>query len=170
MGDDEEALLRLWHEKRGEVEPKAPSHARRRLRWTQRPRPPFAISLRPNSRPLARFEGATTWAHRVLAAKGTWLAADAKHIDEAFRQKLTEFQGASGMGTSRCPSLWERSSMVAEGWHRSDTRCPHALAQDASAPDERTGKKHRRPARHRHWQSRRQRCRDRSFVRCPRSD
>jgi hypothetical protein len=50
---------------------------------------------------VGSIEEATTWAHRVLAAKGTWLAADAKHIDEAFRQKLTEFQGASGMGKRR---------------------------------------------------------------------
>jgi hypothetical protein len=35
---------------------------------------------------------AATWAHRVLGAKGTLVAADAKHIEDRFQRKLAEFE------------------------------------------------------------------------------
>jgi hypothetical protein len=47
---------------------------------------------------VGSIEEVTTWAHRVLAAKGTLLAADAKQIEGAFQQKLMEFEGAGEVG------------------------------------------------------------------------
>jgi hypothetical protein len=41
---------------------------------------------------------AATWAHQVLSAKGTLVAADAEQIEEAFRKKLTEVENASRVG------------------------------------------------------------------------
>jgi hypothetical protein len=41
---------------------------------------------------------AATWAHRVLAAKGTLLAADAKQIEGAFQEKLTQLETAGEAG------------------------------------------------------------------------
>jgi hypothetical protein len=46
-------------------------------------------------------EEAATWAYRVLAAKGTLVAADAEQIEAAFRQKLAEFKSASHVVKSR---------------------------------------------------------------------
>jgi ERF superfamily len=50
---------------------------------------------------IASIEEATTWAHRVLTAKSTLLAADAKQINEAFQLKLTEFEGVGDVGKRR---------------------------------------------------------------------
>ena len=36
---------------------------------------------------IGSAEEAATWAHRVLGAKGTLVAADAKHIEDAFQAK-----------------------------------------------------------------------------------
>jgi hypothetical protein len=44
---------------------------------------------------------AATWAHRVLAAKGALVAADAEQIEEAFQQKLTEFESADEVAQRR---------------------------------------------------------------------
>jgi ERF superfamily len=44
---------------------------------------------------------ATTWAHRVLAAKGTLVAADAEQIEAAFQQKLADLESASQAGKRR---------------------------------------------------------------------
>jgi hypothetical protein len=41
---------------------------------------------------------AATWAHRVLAAKGKLVAADAEQIEAAFQQKLAELESASQVG------------------------------------------------------------------------
>jgi ERF superfamily len=41
---------------------------------------------------IASAEEAAIWAHRVLGAKGTLVAADAKHIEDCFQRKLAEFQ------------------------------------------------------------------------------
>ena len=46
-------------------------------------------------------EEAAIWAHRVLAAKGTLVAADAEQIEEAFQQKLTEFESADEVAQRR---------------------------------------------------------------------
>jgi ERF superfamily len=43
-------------------------------------------------------EEAATWAHRVLADKGTLVEADAKRIEEAFQRKLTELESTSVVG------------------------------------------------------------------------
>jgi ERF superfamily len=50
---------------------------------------------------ISSADEATTWAYRVLAAKGTLVAADADKIEEAFQQKLTEFESASEVGKRR---------------------------------------------------------------------
>ena len=47
---------------------------------------------------IGSTEEAATWAHRVLAAKGTLVAADAKQIEEAFQQKLAEFENTGEVG------------------------------------------------------------------------
>ena len=44
---------------------------------------------------------AATWAHRVLAAKGTLVAADAEQIEAAFQQKLSELESAGQVGKRR---------------------------------------------------------------------
>jgi hypothetical protein len=43
-------------------------------------------------------EDATTWAHRVLTAKATLVAADAKHIEDCFQRKLAEFESYGVVG------------------------------------------------------------------------
>ena len=47
---------------------------------------------------IGSAEEAATWAHRVLRAKGTLVAADAKHIEDNFQQKLVEFERANVVG------------------------------------------------------------------------
>jgi hypothetical protein len=47
------------------------------------------------------IEDATTWAHRVLAAKGTLLPGDAKQIEEAFRERTLALEGTSGAANPR---------------------------------------------------------------------
>ena len=47
---------------------------------------------------IGSAEEAATWAHRVLGAKGTLVAADAKHIEDTFQQKLVEFERANVAG------------------------------------------------------------------------
>jgi hypothetical protein len=47
---------------------------------------------------IGSTEEATTWAHRVLTAKGTLVAADAEQIEEAFQHKLSEFKSADEGG------------------------------------------------------------------------
>ena len=47
---------------------------------------------------IGSAEEAATWAHRVLRAKGTLVAADAKHIEDSFQQKLVEFERANVVG------------------------------------------------------------------------
>ena len=41
---------------------------------------------------IGSAEEAATWAHRVLGAKGTLVAADAKYIEDRFQRKLAEFE------------------------------------------------------------------------------
>ena len=50
---------------------------------------------------IGSSDEAASWAHRVLAAKGTLVAADAEQIEAAFQQKLAEFDGASQVGKRR---------------------------------------------------------------------
>jgi ERF superfamily len=52
-------------------------------------------------RDIGSTEVAATWAHRVLAAKGTMRPGDAKQIEDAFQQKLAEFQSADEVGGRR---------------------------------------------------------------------
>jgi hypothetical protein len=61
---------------------------------------------------IASAEEAATWAHRVLNAKGTLVAADAKHIEDSFRQKLAEFDRAGLVSRRRkaCPRKSARPS------------------------------------------------------------
>jgi ERF superfamily len=50
---------------------------------------------------IGSAEDATTWAYRVLAAKGTLAAADAKHIEDCFQRKLAEFENNDLLITRR---------------------------------------------------------------------
>jgi hypothetical protein len=46
-------------------------------------------------RGLGTVEDAAKWAHRVLGAKSTLIAADAKQIEELFQEKLTAFESTA---------------------------------------------------------------------------
>ena len=50
---------------------------------------------------IGSAEEAAAWAYRVLGAKGTLVAADAKHIEETFQQKLAEFDRPGEVGKRR---------------------------------------------------------------------
>jgi hypothetical protein len=50
---------------------------------------------------IGSAEEAATWAHQVLGAKSTLVAADAKEIEHAFQHKLAEFERASAVGRRR---------------------------------------------------------------------
>jgi hypothetical protein len=150
MGDDESALLRLWQEKRGEIEPEDPGLQARMIsthqissrqrhwptgnkkdrlnsgqeRSTQQssgrrpakaiPIPPEPI-LQPEASAALRdqltaelseitsTEEAADWAHRVLGAKNSLIAADAERIHEAFRGKLATFATATANGLETPP-------------------------------------------------------------------
>ena len=47
---------------------------------------------------IGSAEEAATWAHRALGPKASLLAADAKHIEEAFQKRLVTFPGAPDTG------------------------------------------------------------------------
>jgi predicted phage-related endonuclease len=70
VGDDEAALLRLWREKRGEVEPEDLSGN-------------LIVQLGLATEDLNRRWA--SWAHRVLGEKNTLTAADADRVEAAFR-------------------------------------------------------------------------------------
>ena len=125
MGDDEAALLRLWREKRGEVEPEdlrrqSYRPARGRDRGSQstlvrragdrgakaipRPSPPLldpdaSAALRDQLAAelngIGSAEEATTWAYRVLGPKSSLTPADAKGIEDAFQVKLDTLASAN---------------------------------------------------------------------------
>ncbi len=48
---------------------------------------------------IGSSDDATTWAHRILGAKNTLIAADARQIEEAFEAQLTTFDTAADIGT-----------------------------------------------------------------------
>ncbi len=50
---------------------------------------------------IGSAEEAAAWAYRVLGAKSTLVAADAKQIEAKFRQKLAEFKRPDGVGKRR---------------------------------------------------------------------
>ena len=58
-------------------------------------------SLRPNSKALARPRKPQPGHYRVLGAKSTLVAADAKQIEDSFQQKLAEFDRPGGVGKRR---------------------------------------------------------------------
>jgi hypothetical protein len=47
---------------------------------------------------IGSTEEAATWARRVLRAKGTLVAADAKHVEDCFKRKLAEFENTKLRG------------------------------------------------------------------------
>ena len=47
---------------------------------------------------IGSSDDATTWAHRILGAKNTLIAADARQIEEAFQAKLASFDTAADIG------------------------------------------------------------------------
>ena len=50
---------------------------------------------------IGSAEEAAAWAYRVLGAKSTLVAADAKHIEASFQQKLAEFDRPGWVGKRR---------------------------------------------------------------------
>src|SRR6266480_3373788 len=52
---------------------------------------------------ITSTEEAADWAHRVLGAKNSLIAADAERIDEAFRGKLATFATATANGLETPP-------------------------------------------------------------------
>jgi hypothetical protein len=50
---------------------------------------------------IGSAEEAAMWAHRVLGAKSTLIAADAKQIEEAFRERVAAYEAASKVGRPR---------------------------------------------------------------------
>ena len=50
---------------------------------------------------IGSAEEAAAWAYRVLGAKSTLVAADAKQIEDTFQQKLAEFDRPGGVGKRR---------------------------------------------------------------------
>jgi hypothetical protein len=50
---------------------------------------------------IGSAEEAATWAQRILRAKSTLVAADAKYIEDSFQQKLMEFERAGVVGKAR---------------------------------------------------------------------
>jgi ERF superfamily len=50
---------------------------------------------------IGSAEEAATWAHGVLGAKGTLVAADAKHIEDCFQRKLAELENTEVSGGRR---------------------------------------------------------------------
>ena len=50
---------------------------------------------------IGSAEEAAAWAYRVLGAKSTLVAADAKQIEATFQQKLAEFERPDGVGKRR---------------------------------------------------------------------
>ena len=75
-----------------------PSRPPPRACWTSTPPAHFAINSAAELNGIGSAEDAATWAHRVLRAKGTLVAADAKHIEDSFQQKLVEFERANVAG------------------------------------------------------------------------
>ena len=72
-------------------------------------------------------EAAATWAHRVISAKASLVAADAKRIEDAFRQRLAMFEDTAGIS----PSPDSRSQRpVASSRKRRSTRATNAGSID----------------------------------------
>ncbi len=47
---------------------------------------------------IASADDATTWAHRILGAKNSLIAADARQVEDAFQAKLASFGTAADIG------------------------------------------------------------------------
>ena len=47
---------------------------------------------------IASSDDATTWAHRILGAKNTLIAADARQVEDAFQATLASFGTAADIG------------------------------------------------------------------------
>jgi hypothetical protein len=50
---------------------------------------------------IGSTEEAATWARLVLRAKGTLVAADAKHVEDCFKRRLAEFENTEPLGRRR---------------------------------------------------------------------
>jgi hypothetical protein len=115
MGSDEQALIRLWREKRGEIELEdlsgnlvvqlglATEDLNRR--WYEASTGQVVTDIQKKARhPALRWmrdqlivelkqlnsgEEAAEWAHRVLSSKNSLVAADAGQVDLAFQLKLS---------------------------------------------------------------------------------
>ncbi len=57
---------------------------------------------------IGSAEAAATWAHRVIGAKASLVAADAKRIEDAFQQRLTMFESPSPDNRSQRPTASPR--------------------------------------------------------------
>ena len=55
---------------------------------------------------IGSSDDATTWAHRILGAKNSLIAADARQVEDAFQTRLASV----GLPTGPCRCRWQRMS------------------------------------------------------------
>jgi hypothetical protein len=79
---------------------------------------------------IGSAEEAATWAHRVLGAKGSLTAADAKEIESAFQVKLATFNSAADTNLDTRPP--EKSAVASVPRRRSRARRNHSEGVDKS--------------------------------------
>ena len=77
-----------------------------------RHRPHCATSFWRNSRQLASSDEATTWAHRILGAKNSLTAADARQVEDAFQARLATFGTAADIGDMPLSPVLSRRSRL----------------------------------------------------------
>ena len=87
-----------------------PSHTTGPLKRLYRPRPLMLDAaasaalrdrLSDELKSIGSAEEAALWAQRVLGAKSTLIAADAKQIEEAFRERVVAYEAANEVGRRR---------------------------------------------------------------------
>jgi hypothetical protein len=112
LGDDEAALIRLWREKRGEVEPEDLSEN-------------LIVQLGLPTEELNRrwYElKSGQVSHRLLVAKNSLTAADARQVEDAFRAKLATFGSAADVGEISLPTDTFVLLVAASDRHRQSVR------------------------------------------------
>ena len=82
------------------------------------------------SEALSSSEAATIWAHRILGAKNSLTAADARSVEDAFQAKLTALGAGDDAGRVEAP----RSSSAADA-----NRASVAVASPVGKPSEKPG-------------------------------
>jgi len=62
---------------------------------------------------IASSDDATTWAHRILGAKNTLIAADARQVEDAFQARLAPFGAAANVGALETSLSFTQGSLEA---------------------------------------------------------